>query len=813
MPKLIILSPSGEQTFSLEDSATIGRAPECAIVVDDAACSRRHCQILRISSGFELVDLKSRNGTKVNGVKRNRHVLSDGDVIEIGEYRITYREREGAEEEVVLEDFGGGASSAAESDCWLVWAEGEKKGTRIPLASGRVTFGRKDSNTVVLKDAMTSSYHCEITKESGGYILRDLGSTNGSVVNGEPVSEATLGHGARIRLGKTRFVFVDPAIADFEQALAAEEEAESEWGLVRAQVDMARVKRARRGTLLFGGLFVLLIGGGVAFFLLKPDAVKDLFGMSSTPPVREIAGNYVTDHSLEAQVNSFEAEEGIGVSVNRGQARQGDQSLLVNGTGAATGAALVTMTEAFDVVGEKPYEISAWIRPSPAGTLARAGVAWYEEGETSPSRTIFTPFAADGDWNEARVVAESPRGARRARFVLAVIGEGSAWFDDLVFRRVDEAGARTAVLSRSGIEIHAGGDGSLSIGKSGEPLLRNGGFAGETKDGAIVAAPWWTEGAPDGAAPADSGPPVSGRLRTPDGGEVPFRIALAPREAGYTVSVSGGEGLARRGLSFVVSRQFLGEGAVASGDGFATPVEIDVPIDGVTKVILGGARGRIGLTAPAGTRFVAFAADDGLRLAFLAPPGEGTAEFGILVDFTAERAEARRLLTEAQSLESGGRRGEAIALFTRVVAEFPFDEDLRNRAEEARTKLVENGRNRLAAAAARFDGAKDFHDRSDLEAARKDSAKLAEEFAGHEIGEQAAELTGRAAALLDEGERREREELAARLTLRAEDFEARGQLRLARLLYDRILSECPGTEAAERAGEKVSELSKAIAGR
>ena len=74
MPKLIIMRPdSAAEDIDLEtDSVTIGRAPENTIPVDDVGCSRRHCQILRISSGFEITDLKSRNGTKVNGVKRER---------------------------------------------------------------------------------------------------------------------------------------------------------------------------------------------------------------------------------------------------------------------------------------------------------------------------------------------------------------------------------------------------------------------------------------------------------------------------------------------------------------------------------------------------------------------------------------------------------------------------------------------------------------------------------------------------------------------------------------------------------------------
>jgi len=84
-------------------------------------------------------------------------------------------------------------------------------GTRVELAQG-VTVGRTDDNTVVLRDRFVSSHHAEIIRRDDTYVLRDLGSTNGTFRNGARVEgERVIGEGDRIGIGTTVFVFHDPA--------------------------------------------------------------------------------------------------------------------------------------------------------------------------------------------------------------------------------------------------------------------------------------------------------------------------------------------------------------------------------------------------------------------------------------------------------------------------------------------------------------------------------------------------------------------------------------------------------------------------
>lgn len=70
MPRLIAISgPLQGATFAWrEEDITIGRGDSNRLIVDDAAASRRHCLIRKEEGRFRIVDLKSRNGSAVNGL-------------------------------------------------------------------------------------------------------------------------------------------------------------------------------------------------------------------------------------------------------------------------------------------------------------------------------------------------------------------------------------------------------------------------------------------------------------------------------------------------------------------------------------------------------------------------------------------------------------------------------------------------------------------------------------------------------------------------------------------------------------------------
>ena len=93
---LVVRSGGGRagETFALAESPTvIGRSPECGIFLDDVTVSRKHAVLTQDGDRWKLDDQGSLNGTFVNRERVDAAVLSDGDEIQIGKYRLTYLHR------------------------------------------------------------------------------------------------------------------------------------------------------------------------------------------------------------------------------------------------------------------------------------------------------------------------------------------------------------------------------------------------------------------------------------------------------------------------------------------------------------------------------------------------------------------------------------------------------------------------------------------------------------------------------------------------------------------------------------------------
>ena len=69
------------------------------------------------------------------------------------------------------------------------------------LVDEAITIGRGPDNTIVVNDPSISTHHAQLLLEGDTYRLKDLDSTNGTRVNGKPVTEAVLRFDDRIRFG------------------------------------------------------------------------------------------------------------------------------------------------------------------------------------------------------------------------------------------------------------------------------------------------------------------------------------------------------------------------------------------------------------------------------------------------------------------------------------------------------------------------------------------------------------------------------------------------------------------------------------
>jgi hypothetical protein len=88
---LVRSGPTAGARYLLDtDVTTVGRHPEADIFFDDVTVSRRHAEITRTGSAFEIVDQRSLNGTYVNGERVDRAVLSDGAELRVGKFRLNF---------------------------------------------------------------------------------------------------------------------------------------------------------------------------------------------------------------------------------------------------------------------------------------------------------------------------------------------------------------------------------------------------------------------------------------------------------------------------------------------------------------------------------------------------------------------------------------------------------------------------------------------------------------------------------------------------------------------------------------------------
>ena len=183
---------SGDEVHEhrLAQTTTIGRADDNNIVLDQPAVSRYHARLEWIGDIFQISDLGSTNGTKVGRVKlipNVPHTLKDDDVIKIGNFTLKLRLPH------------------------VMPGKEVPKTQRLPLfKQASLTIGRDPESDVVIPHPVVSRNHARITRigPEGKYEIVDLGSTNGTFVNGNRVVEPRQLHqGDSIYIGPVKLIF------------------------------------------------------------------------------------------------------------------------------------------------------------------------------------------------------------------------------------------------------------------------------------------------------------------------------------------------------------------------------------------------------------------------------------------------------------------------------------------------------------------------------------------------------------------------------------------------------------------------------
>jgi pSer/pThr/pTyr-binding forkhead associated (FHA) protein len=219
--KLVIVTLGGPgQEYELNKSSiTLGRAMINDIPLGDARLSRSHARLECGSSGCMIVDLGSSNGTRLNGNRVEKAELTPGDTITIGNTSLRYVSANVQDEqELTRIDTDAELDLAIDQEI-LSMAINETNVARlviftpdrtweVPLENvDSLTLGRADDNQVVIDSSKVSRHHAQLLRKSNIFVLRDLGSTNGTWLHDRMVDEVILQEGEVLRLGNAQLVY------------------------------------------------------------------------------------------------------------------------------------------------------------------------------------------------------------------------------------------------------------------------------------------------------------------------------------------------------------------------------------------------------------------------------------------------------------------------------------------------------------------------------------------------------------------------------------------------------------------------------
>ena len=206
----------------------IGRASECDLVIDNLGVSRQHAEIVVEAGVPVLKDMKSNNGTYVNGKRVTRYNLNDGDEISIGKFAITFHqeapeEPEEGEEAPAEAEAGGGErkgdftlaidsrlmerqrEKVSKLKAYLLIPGGDKK-KPILLDKSVYTFGKLSTCDFHVGGFFSPPKSAFIFRDDVAFHLIDAGKGRAHL-NDTAIDVERLKDGDMIRVGGARFEF------------------------------------------------------------------------------------------------------------------------------------------------------------------------------------------------------------------------------------------------------------------------------------------------------------------------------------------------------------------------------------------------------------------------------------------------------------------------------------------------------------------------------------------------------------------------------------------------------------------------------
>ncbi|HEY0839082.1 MAG TPA: sigma 54-interacting transcriptional regulator [Vulgatibacter sp.] len=182
----------------------VGRGSSADIAVPHPEVSRRQALLERRGERFVAIDLSGR-GLRIGNQIVAEEELEDGTEIWLGDFRAVFQEKARSTHAETRSggEFTKEAGSVRRVNVPVNLRIRAPSGERHRLLEGELVIGTDPGCGLMLDDAYASGVHCRLIHDGGRIQLFDLGSTNGTWVNGLRVGHAELAMGAMIRIGET----------------------------------------------------------------------------------------------------------------------------------------------------------------------------------------------------------------------------------------------------------------------------------------------------------------------------------------------------------------------------------------------------------------------------------------------------------------------------------------------------------------------------------------------------------------------------------------------------------------------------------
>ncbi|NNN31445.1 FHA domain-containing protein [Streptomyces sp. S3(2020)] len=208
-PELVLETETGSTVMSPGRDYHVGRDPSSDIVIDDARVSWHHAVLRPEADHWTLEDEHSTNGTYTDGRRVEEWSVGPGSVIRFGS------PADGPRAVLTSTAPAPPERPSAVSMPGLTGTFRQPTTVR-PLPSRTVRIGRAADNDLVIDDLVVSRRHAELRAHPDGtYEIVDLGSHNGTYLNGGPVTRAPLGPGDVVGIGHSAFCLVGDELQEY----------------------------------------------------------------------------------------------------------------------------------------------------------------------------------------------------------------------------------------------------------------------------------------------------------------------------------------------------------------------------------------------------------------------------------------------------------------------------------------------------------------------------------------------------------------------------------------------------------------------